>query len=157
MKTLLHWLACRARKEPCTTVVLHGTAGASASSSVDWLRKIGLSYHYLIDRDGSIIKAVPYSKVAYHAGVSMGPQGKDVNRYSVGIAFANLENGRDPITGPQYAAVVSLIRQLERELPIRYLTTHYAIAPKRKSDPVMLRPTKLREMADQLNLKPYLS
>lgn len=150
------WLMTRARKRPCTTIVLHGTAGASGESSVSWLRKIGLSYHYIVDRDGSITKCAPTSRVAFHAGKSLGPEGPSVNDYSIGIAFANLENGRDSITTAQLDAVASLVKQLKAEFPLYWITTHYAISPGRKSDPMMLRKVDLIAFTARVNLTAWL-
>lgn len=150
------WLMTRARKRPCTTIVLHGTAGASGASSVSWLRQIGLSYHYVVDRDGSVIKCAPTSRVAFHAGKSVGPEGENVNDYSIGIAFANLEDGRDKITLAQLDAVASLVKQLEPEFPLKWVTTHYAISPRRKTDPVMLKAVDLIAFAARVNLTAWL-
>src|SRR5580704_15114005 len=93
-------------------VVLHSTAGserspASADNAIATLRLRGLSYHYIITKDGSVIKCLPVGQKAYHAGSSYGPHeaergistaqdaegnfvaGTSVNGYSVGISFVN--------------------------------------------------------------------
>lgn len=150
---LEHWLLSRPRREPCTTIVLHGTAGASGASSISWLRQIGLSYHYVIDRDGAITKCVPISRVAFHAGKSVGPNGPNVNDYSIGIAWANLENGQDPLTPKQMEAAKELIQTLARDdSGIRYLTRHKDISPGRKTDPIMLSTAKLLTLAESVKL-----
>lgn len=137
----IHWLVSRSRTKPPSTIVLHATAGGSAASSIEWLQKIGLSYHYLIDRDGTVFKCVPTTRVAFHAGVSDGPAGLYVNSYSIGIAFANRNDG-EKIAVAQIAACKQLIADLARATPtLRYLTTHYAITVRpdghaRKTDPV---------------------
>lgn len=138
VKPLGTWLPHRARRPGVTvdTVVLHATAGDGLSGSISWLRTIGLSYHYLVDRDGTIVKAVPYSFEAWHVGVSRGPQGTGVNRYSVGIALANRNDGRDPYTLAQTKAVGELVLALEGDLPLKWLTTHYWVSPGRKTDPI---------------------
>lgn len=141
LKTVLTWLASRPRKGPPTTVVLHATAGGSAASSIEWLQKIGLSYNYVIDRDGKVFKCVPTSKVAFHAGKSSGPFAGDVNGYSIGVAFANKNDG-EPYTNAQVTACRDLLAELARAIPtLQILTTHYAITVKRdgsarKVDPV---------------------
>lgn len=130
------WLASRARKEPCTTVVLHATAGSSMSGAIQTLIFRGLSYHYLIAKDGAVTKAVPYSRVAFHAGKSFGPGGDNVNRYSIGISFVNRNDGKDPYTREQVDACKALIATLQAAVPtLKWLTTHYAISPGRKTDP----------------------
>ena len=53
------------------------------------LVKVKLSYHYLIDRAGSIIRLVTEDRVAWHAGVSRMPtDGREwVNSFSIGVSF----------------------------------------------------------------------
>ena len=154
MKVLTSWLLSRARRKPCNTVVLHATDGASAASSIDWLRQIWLSYHYLIERDGTITKCVPYTRVAYHAGKSVGPEGKNVNDYSVGIAFANFQSKGELLTERQIDAAYFLTRELKLAVPtLQYVTTHYAISPGRKTDPSMLPKRHLAQIARNNNLR----
>lgn len=118
-----------------STVILHATAGASALSSISWLRKIGLSYHFIIERDGTIHKLVPLSRQAFHAGVSRGPDGASCNRYSFGIAFANTNTG-EKVTKAQEDACEWLINTLKAAYPtLTYLTTHRLVSPGRKTDP----------------------
>jgi N-acetyl-anhydromuramyl-L-alanine amidase AmpD len=145
---LANWLASRPRKRPVSTIVLHATDGASAGSSISWLRKIGLSYHYVIERDGSVTKCVPVSRVAFHAGKSKGPQGVNVNEYSVGIALANWESRDEFVTPQQVDALDDLVELLcDAEPDIRWITTHYWVSPGRKTDPRMLPQTKIMGMA----------
>lgn len=133
---VLNYLASRARKDPISTIVLHATAGASWKSSYDWLKQIGLSYHYGVERDGIVYKAVPTTRVAYHAGESFGPNGSNVNNYSIGVSFANRDDGKEEITKDQYKAAAELCVELIVANPsIKYITTHAIIAPKRKVDP----------------------
>ena len=119
-----------------SVVVLHHTAGASAMSTVRylWNPLVRASYHYVIERDGTVFKCVPASKRAWHAGVARGPFGKDVNSYSVGIAFANKGDG-EPYTVAQKAACSELVAGLRKQFPhLKYLTSHRLIT-KRKIDP----------------------
>lgn len=133
---LRNFLASRARRSKVTTIVLHATGGESATGAISWLRKIGLSYHYVIAKDGTVYKAVPYGREAFHAGKSVGPDGPNVNRYSIGISFANRNDGKDPYTKEQIEAARELIKDLADALPdVVWLTAHYAISPGRKSDP----------------------
>ena len=61
------------------TIVLHHTAIASLGNSLGTLRSRRLSYHYLIDSDGTIVRAVSPERVAFHAA--------GANRGSIGISF----------------------------------------------------------------------
>lgn len=127
------------RRPPGTvvdTVVLHATAGSTLAGAISTLRERRLSYHYLIDKSDDVVKCAPTGMAAKHAGESLGPQGEWVNRYSVGISFVNLNDGRDPYTPAQIEAARELILALRKAIPtLRHLTTHYAIAPNRKTDP----------------------
>lgn len=132
---LTPWLPHKARVKPCDTICLHATAGGSAEGAISTLRKRGLSYHYIVEKNGHIYKCVPSESVAYHAGVSKGPHGTGVNSYSIGISFVNLNDGRDQYTQEQFDACESLVAALRGAFPIRYLTTHYWVSPGRKTDP----------------------
>jgi len=136
IKSLAAWLASRPRFRAITTIVLHATAGGSLSGALSTLRLKGLSYHYLIDKDGVVWKAVPYTRVAFHAGKSLGPSGENCNGYSIGISFVNRNDGIDPYTEKQTEACRLLVADLQNAISsLQYLTTHYAVSPKRKTDP----------------------
>ena len=156
LSNLKNWLASRARTAPITTIVLHSTDGWSAASSISWLREIRLSYHYIIERDGEVTKCVPLSRVAFHAGKSTGPQGKDVNPYSVGISFANRESKKEKITDNQIRAMRELVTELKAAVSsIIWIPTHYWVSPGRKTDPAMLSRLVINDLADALKLKVY--
>jgi N-acetyl-anhydromuramyl-L-alanine amidase AmpD len=150
VKLLQRWLAHRGRKRPCTTIVLHATAGRGVPGAVSTLIQRGLSYHYIIAKDGVITKCVPLSGEAYHAGKSSGPDGASVNGYSVGISFANLNDGKDPYTMAQHLACEQLIASILTQMPsIKYLTTHKQVSWPRKTDPAKFDG---RPMAQRLGL-----
>lgn len=131
------WLANRKRTKALTTVVLHATGGSSLSGAVSTLIARGLSYHYIIDKNGKVYKGVSDEAVAFHAGVSVGPGGPNVNGYSIGISFVNLDNGKDPYTDAQTRSATNIIVALKAKYPmLKFLTTHAIIAPKRKVDPL---------------------
>ena len=154
IKPLVHWLASRARKQPCDTVVLHATAGSTFSGALSALKARELSYHFIIEdereTDGLVRKCVPYERVAFHAGVSEGPHGSGVNDYSVGISFVNRNDGADGYSLKQYEACVRLILALKLVLPLKYITTHALISPGRKTDP---RKFEIDKMAKDCGLQ----
>lgn len=126
------------RKKPITGIVLHSTAGASATSSIDWLRRVTTrsSYHYIIERDGTIFKCVATSKRAWHAGTSRGWGGPNCNDYTIGIAFANLNDGHERVTKAQEESCAWLIKELQHAIPtLQFISTHRLVSPGRKSDP----------------------
>lgn len=136
-------------------IVLHATAGSSLRGAIDTLRKRGLGYHYLIDKAGVIHKGAPYTRRTGHAGNSYGPNeeargvsrkqdgegkfvaGCGVNDTSIGISFVNRNDGRDPYTAKQQAAVRELIEVLKAECDdLEWVSTHALVSPGRKSDPL---------------------
>ena len=158
IEVLKGWLPSRARRRDPSTVVLHATAGASATSSIAWLWKLAkdairgneASYHYIIERDGKIFKCVPLSRVAFHAGKSFGPEGSNVNDYSIGIAFANRNDG-EPYTIAQIDAAAELIDAI-RQPGLTWITTHYLIAPGRKNDP---NGFPFKQFAERVGMVPW--
>lgn len=134
---LVQPLPSKIRVAPITTIVLHATAGSNVEGAITTLRSRQLSYHYIIDKNGHIIKCCPANNVAYHAGESWGPDGRYVNKYSIGIAFVNLNDGKDTYTLEQHEACQYLCHMLMLNIPtIKWITTHYSISPGRKTDPI---------------------
>jgi N-acetyl-anhydromuramyl-L-alanine amidase AmpD len=122
-------------------IIVHATSGNSGQSSIEWLAKVGLGYHYVIERDGSIIVGVPRDQVAWHSGVSLGWGGKGCNSYTIGIAFANLDNVIEPIRPEQHEALAALTRELMRKEPaLQYISAHKWVSPGRKTDPIRWSP-----------------
>lgn len=70
-------------------IVAHYTAGTSVNGSISHLKSVGLSYHVIIDRDGSITQCAPFNKRAGHAGVSNWKGIEDLNVHAIGICMAN--------------------------------------------------------------------
>jgi N-acetyl-anhydromuramyl-L-alanine amidase AmpD len=138
MNNLVNWLKSRPRNRPATGVVIHATGGSTATGAIQWLRQIGLSYHYVIDKEGAVTKCVPLSRVAFHAGESRGWNGENCNEYTIGIALANRNDGKDPYPKAQMDALSGLVRDLRASLSLTHITSHYAVAPKRKTDPCNL-------------------
>ena len=69
-------------------IFLHDTAGASASSSINWWNEKPdhIAAPYLIERDGTIIEAFDPSYWAYALGV---PGGTDMEKESIHIELCN--------------------------------------------------------------------
>lgn len=59
-------------------------------SIIDILNNYKLSYHYLIDVTGLVVELVPPNKKAWHAGRSMLHGQKNVNDFSIGVAYAGI-------------------------------------------------------------------
>src|SRR3989338_157928 len=122
------------------TIVLHssydlnGSDPYSVFSIIKEYEDYGVSAHYLIDRKGTVYRLVEDKNIAYHAGVSKMPDGRQgVNDFSIGIEMMNTEKGQ--FTSAQYTAVSNLIASLKKQYPIKSVVGHSDIAPGRKTDP----------------------
>ena len=146
-----NWLLSNARPKNAkvTTIVLHHDGGASDKSGLNYLVALwraykpggktkAASYHFYIGRNGEITKCVPISRRAWHCGVSTGPQGPDVNDYSIGICLANRGDG-EPYPEAQIKAALWLCNTplYVGQPSVRWITTHRLIClPEgRKVDP----------------------
>lgn len=145
-------LSTRKRPQPPTIIVLHATAGATASSSIDHLRSEGLGYHYIIARDGadsaSTAKSNGSDAMVFHCvdevhrasnvGSTVPPPAGSgsFNDLSVGISLANRQTG-EGYTPKQIAALHAVIAQVKKNAPtITHLTTHAVIQPWNRVDPL---------------------
>lgn len=139
-------------------LVWHATAGDTLAGAWSWLDRLvkageGVgSYHYGIEKDGTIHRKLGVGQIAYHAGVSEWPcpvtgarPHRSVNRRSIGIAFAN-DNGSDrdqrddPLTYDQMVSGLWLGRVLAGQFPalanpLQHVG-HREVAPGRKTDPI---------------------
>ena len=95
-----------------------------------------VSSHLLIERDGTIWQFVPFSKRAWHAGLSVFEGRGNCNDFSIGV---ELEGTDDiPYTERQYhtlAAVTLAIMKAYPAITQERIVGHSDIAPDRKTDP----------------------
>ena len=94
------------------------------------LELYGVSAHYLIDRNGKIIRLVKDEDVAYHAGKSLMPEPDnrtDVNWFSIGIELISTHPDDDPevaskrepaYTDAQYTSLAKLTKSLQEKYNI---------------------------------------
>ncbi|NKN34353.1 N-acetylmuramoyl-L-alanine amidase [Marichromatium bheemlicum] len=82
----------------------HSGGGTLASNQRHFARTPGISYHYLIGRDGTTVAGTPVAQVAHHA--------RGHNAHSIGIELVNDGDGRDPFPEPQIQALIVLLRPL---------------------------------------------
>ncbi len=111
-------------------VVLHYTGGSSLRGSWRYfdrtrieagrrtLRRAGelnVSAHFLVDRDGSIYRLMPETRMARHC----------IGLNHVAIGIENVGDGeRHPLTDAQVRANVELVRVLARRFPLTHLIGH---------------------------------
>lgn len=132
----------------------HATEGPQdADGIIEYLNTTedkSASYHYLIDRDGTIVRMTRPNLIAYHAGDSAWPNpipatrenpdrpngGRSVNRVSIGIAFCNdgAETG-EAITPAQIESALWLAAAIDEDYAIVRDLGHLEVSPGRKIDP----------------------
>lgn len=124
----------------------------SAREIIDYLNTTGertASYHYVIDRDGSILRMCRPEWCAWHAGDSDWPHpivgdgtedcrpngGKSVNAISLGFCFANADG--EEITPAQRESGLWLAKvySARYDIPPSMHLGHLEVSPGRKIDP----------------------
>lgn len=95
--------------------------------------ELKVSCHFLIRRNGEVVRFVPVERRAWHAGASSWRGRGRCNDFSVGIELEGAEE--DLFTDRQYRALAGLVRALQSKYPIRDVAAHSDVAPGRKTDP----------------------
>ena len=122
-------------------LVIHYTGMQSKIESIVRLvdPKFKVSCHYLIDRQGKILKMVDESRIAWHAGKSKWKNFNNLNRNSIGIELVNKghEFGYEKFTRLQIGNLIKLCIRLKKKYKINNsnILGHSDIAPLRKQDP----------------------
>jgi AmpD protein len=100
------------------------------------IASLKVSAHLLVTRQGEVIQFVPFSKRAWHAGVSHF-EGRDVcNNFSIGIELEGTDDG--PYEAIQYEKLAEISQILMKNYPgitTDRIVGHSDIAPGRKTDP----------------------
>lgn len=122
-------------------LILHYTGMADAQSAIARLCACdsGVSSHYVVREDGSIVQCVPERLRAWHAGIACWDGVEDVNSHSIGIEIVNPghDGGYPPFPTAQVDAVAALCRDVSARWAIapRHVLAHSDVAPARKQDP----------------------
>jgi len=118
-------------------VVLHYTGMASAQAALDRMcdPEAEVSAHYQINATGEVLRLVPETHRAWHAGRGHWANLGDVNDHSIGIELDNA--GTHPFAAAQMAALETLLADIlgrQGIAPARVIG-HSDMAPDRKCDP----------------------
>ena len=97
------------------------------------LADIHVSAHFFLRRTGEVFQFVSSDDRAWHAGASGWRGRSGCNDFSIGIELEG--DAVAPFADPQYALLDILLSAINRNYPIRAVTTHSEIAPGRKVDP----------------------
>jgi N-acetylmuramoyl-L-alanine amidase len=115
-------------------IVLHYTAGPTAKSAQHTFAParlgtsrpelarggaVNVSAHFLVDRDGTILRLQPETRYARHC--------IGLNHVAIGVENVG-DEARWPLTDAQVAANVALVRDLARRFPITHLLGHHEAA-----------------------------
>lgn len=117
-------------------IVLHHSSG-SHDGTKSWIlqSRSNVSYHYLIDEDGSRTQFVEDTKKAWHAGASYWKGYSGLNSHSIGISFWGDTNKRTPSEIEIDSCAKKCIELMAKfGLTINSIITHADIAPNRKND-----------------------
>jgi N-acetyl-anhydromuramyl-L-alanine amidase AmpD len=140
IQNLISWGYAVSSERNIDTIIIHSSYDALGNNpyDMDGLLKEYKIYevapHFVINRKGKIYRLVADKNIAYHAGASQMPDGRNnVNNFSLGIELMNTKD--DEYTEDQYEALIALIDYLKNEHTIKYVLGHSQIAPGRKTDP----------------------
>ena len=128
-------------KKKIKFIVLHYTGMQSERVAIKRLtdKKSKVSSHYLINREGKIIKMVEEKKIAWHAGKSKWKNFTNLNNQSIGIELVNKGHqfGYTNFSKKQILKLVLLCKILIKKYKIKKtnILGHSDIAPLRKMDP----------------------
>ncbi len=119
-----------ARSHPIRCVVLHNDGSPKTSATESWVMAevSKVSYHLHIDRDGTVRRFVPDDRRAYAVGYAAWRGVRDVNSVSLSLAFANRDDGKEPLTDAQIAAAREIIADWRARWQIEEVTTHKIVS-----------------------------
>lgn len=126
------------RKGYIDTLVIHAAAQQKVSDLVDVLVKRELSAHYVIGKDGDVVRLVPDEYRAWHAGAGeWNGETQDINSNSIGIELCNGLFGEMDYPKKQIEALTELSLHLidKHGFHPTQIIGHSDMAPSRKIDP----------------------
>jgi N-acetylmuramoyl-L-alanine amidase len=128
-------------KKKIKFIVFHYTGMQSERVSIERLtsKKSEVSSHYLIGREGEIVKMVDEKNIAWHAGKSKWKNLINLNNQSIGIELVNKGHqfGYENFSKKQISKLILLCTDLIKKYKIKKknILGHSDIAPLRKIDP----------------------
>lgn len=131
------------RKISINMIIIHCFA-LSVSQMINTLKSSKLSTHYIIGPRGGIIRCVPDSKQAWHAGKSFWNGAENLNQNSIGIEICSPSLGQNKYHPAQIKSLCCLCKKLIKKynIPVSNIVGHSDIAPTRKTDPGFAFPWK---------------
>lgn len=132
-----------AQARPIKYLIVHATestCGSAVNTFGNAVNKV--SAHYIIDKDGSVIRIVDDSDIAWHCGISSWKGDLSLNTKSIGIELVNFNDGKDTYPDAQIQVLMGMAVSLCKQYQISqdFVLRHEDIAPGRKTDPGTLFP-----------------
>ncbi len=130
-----------ARKGPVTTLVLHYTGMKTGEAAIERLcdAAAGVSAHYVVNEDGTILQLVAETQRAWHAGAGQWRGEADMNSASIGVEIVNggHDFGLPAYPHAQIDAVIALCQDIigRHAIAPTHVIGHSDMAPDRKADP----------------------
>ena len=104
------------RKQSPSEIIFHHTGGPNTRGAMSALQNRGLSYNYIINKQGDVNKLVDPSRRAFHA--------KGNNTGTLGISFVGGKR-YGSVNDAQHNAAIKLTNQLKQQYPsIKSITGH---------------------------------
>jgi N-acetylmuramoyl-L-alanine amidase len=127
------------RGTPIRWIIFHATADSgNERASLEWMRsrRSRVSAHLFVSRTGRIVRLVGDQQSAWHAGASRWKGVDSLNIHTIGVEFANRNDG-EPLTEAQYQAAARIAAwYVPQGIELRPgFLAHYHVSPGRKTDP----------------------
>ena len=117
-------------------VIFHHSEG-NFDGSVSWIKdpKSRVSYHVMIDLDGSRVQFVPLNKKAWHCNPSYFKGRSRCNDFMLGVGFSGDTNERE-LTEAEIASAVEFVATHKDQYgwTLDWMTDHRTVSPGRKDD-----------------------
>ncbi|MGM0440268.1 MAG: peptidoglycan recognition protein family protein [Chlamydiota bacterium] len=156
---VIHWTA-HDKLDPCFRTFDNEELPKGARPTISKSSPLGVSAHFLVDRDGTIYRLMPETWMARHC--------IGLNNCAIGIENIGGANNQENLTALQLKANRELVRYLKNRYPtIKHLIGHYEYLQYKntplwlekdpsyhtaKSDPGVKFMTNLRQQVRDLNL-----
>jgi len=145
IKTTLNYSPCFNPKkrtfQQIKFIIFHYTGMKKESEAISRLTNIQseVSCHYLIKKNGEIVKIVPDLYIAWHAGKSSWGRSKSLNQNSIGIEITNPGHAfiYKKFSKKQISSLLKISKFLIKKykISLNNILGHSDIAPERKKDP----------------------
>jgi N-acetyl-anhydromuramyl-L-alanine amidase AmpD len=131
-----------ARAHPIRVIVIHADASPNEQGTLGWLEnpKSKVSYHVLIGRTGTKYRCVLDGRRAWAVGYSAWRGARNINGIALSVAFANRNDGKEPLTAAQIASAREVIAEWRTKWKIEDTTTHQIVSRWKDGKELRLNP-----------------